>query len=95
VGSGPRQLAEDPGGGKELGQREDDDTGRKPGLQVQRVAEEELEIALVRIDALASEEAYGQGDERERRERRKQPPRSARGRTRLGDDVNGGNVYGE
>jgi hypothetical protein len=62
---------------------------------MQRIAEEELEVALVRIEALTRKEADGQRDECERRERRNEPDRSARGRARLVDDVSGGNVCGE
>jgi hypothetical protein len=62
---------------------------------VERVAEKELKIPLVRIEALAGEETDRQGDERECRERRNQPYRPARGRARLRDDVSAGNVCGE
>jgi len=55
---------------------------------VQRVAEQELEVALARIHALAGEKAHGQGDEGERRQRRHEPDRSARRRVDLGDYVN-------
>jgi hypothetical protein len=95
VGPSPGQLAKDPRGSEQLREGEDDRGGREPCLQVQGVAEEELEVALVRIEALAGEEADGQRDERERGEGRNQPHRSACRRARLSDDVSGGNVCGE
>ena len=59
---------------------------------MKRVAEEEREVALVRIDPLPGDEPDGQCDEREGRERRNQPCRPTRGRAWLGDGVSGGNV---
>jgi hypothetical protein len=59
------------------------------------VAEEELEVALIRFHPLPRYQPDGQRDERKRGERRNQPARPAGGRTRCRGDISGGNVCGE
>jgi hypothetical protein len=62
---------------------------------MERVAEEKLEVALVRIDPLPRNEPDRQRNERKRGQRRDEPDGAARRRVRLGADVSGGNVCGE
>src|SRR4051812_1774690 len=69
---GPGQLAEDPGCREELAAGEDDDRGGERGLQVDRVAEEEAEIALGAW-LVIREQPRGERDEREREQRRREP----------------------
>ena len=68
----PGQLAEDPGGGEELEAGEHDHRGREAGLQVDRILEEEPEVAL-RARVVVGEQAGGQRDEREGGQRRGEP----------------------
>ena len=69
----PGELAEDPGGRQDLEACEHRGGGREAGLQVDRVAEEEAEVALgARI--VGGQDARGQGDEREGKQRDGQPP---------------------
>jgi hypothetical protein len=62
---------------------------------VKRVAEEELEVAFVRIDPLARDEPDGQRDEGEGEQRRNKPDGAARRRARLGAELSGENVCDE
>src|SRR5207247_10122537 len=71
----PGQFAEDPRGGEELPDTENHRCACKPGLQVESVAKEELEVALVRIDPLSRYQSNGERDQRERSERCHEPDR--------------------
>src|SRR4051812_24877890 len=75
----PRELAEDPRGRQELEAGEDDHSRRQAGLEMDRVAEEEPEVAL-RTRVVRRKQAGRQREEREGDERRDEPAGRPRGR---------------
>src|SRR6266511_5611687 len=78
AGARPGQLPEDPGGGEELEGGEPECGGGEPDLEVERVGEEEAEVAArVRAggdDGLAREHSQRLGDHQPGEQRNEQVP---------------------